>query len=145
MHGGKSAAVLASGLAVIALGMARTPVAGALSPATGCAKGAIVREQLHAPTSEPKHTPFTVTVLLLNCTGAQQSLTLEGRQKAPGQCSAPVIDPLPVHLKPHQQFTLRDDIPGQSCTGTCVVTWSVVRGSTTLAERTAYIEIIADN
>lgn len=142
MSGRLSGAVLVSALALLAFGMPQT-AARAADSSNGCARGAVVREELTAPRSEPEGKPFTVTVTVINCTGAQQSLTLEGRQKAPGSCGAPVIDPLPVHLGPHQRFTLHQDVPGQSCTGTYTITWSVVRRDTVLAHRTVHIQIVA--
>jgi len=129
---------------VLGISLASTAQAAQATPihkASQCASGAVVRENLYAPRSAPSGSTFDAVAVVLNCTGSAQSLTLEGRQVAPGSCFAPAIDPLPVNLAPHQRFTLKDQIMAPQCTGTYTVTWAVVQGNRVVASRTRHITI----
>jgi hypothetical protein len=135
-------ALLVVGLPAVTLGITQPTMAGATaSTSTGCAAGAVVREDLYAPRSASAGQPFDVTLVIRNCTDAQQSITLEGKQKAPGSCFAPMIDPLALQLAPNQRYTMEENVPAQSCTGAFTVTWSVVQSNSEIAHRTRHIQI----
>ena len=140
MVAGRHWFALAAGLSGVVLS-SLTAAAASTSSSGGCAPAAVVSETLSAPRSQPEGRAFTARVDVVNCTDSEQSLTLEGSQTAPGSCTAPVIDPLPLRLAPHQRFTLRERVPGQSCAGTYIITWSVIRGTSTIAQRTIDVRI----
>ena len=116
--------------------------AGAAGPSNPCA-GHVVTERMLAPTSVDSGDSFTVDVVVTNCTGTAQHLTLEGRLTAPSPCFAPVVDPLPVTIAAHRTFTLQVDLRAPSCTGTYIVNWKVVRNNSVLADRERRIQITA--
>jgi hypothetical protein len=135
-------AALTACLTGLVLGIAQPRVTvAAAQHSSACPPGAVVQEHLRAPKSVPLNQPFQVKVNVLNCTHKSQSVMLEGRQQAPDGCSAPVIDPLVVTVPPESRYTLREDVPGQSCSGTFTVTWAVYQNNVELAHRTRHISI----
>jgi hypothetical protein len=115
------------------------PVDAAVVSASACSGGAIIHEALQAPSTVALNQPFQVKLVVRNCTGASQDVTLEGQQHAPGSCSVPVIDPLSVNLQPYERFVLHQDVPGLACSGTYTVTWSVIQNDHVLATRTRHV------
>jgi hypothetical protein len=132
---------LAVYLAGAALASAVPVEVRAAEPSSPCAQGAVVHEDLYAPQSVPSGAPFDVTLVVSNCTDAPQSLSLEGKQRAPGACFAPAIDPIGVRLAPRQRFTMQQTVAAESCTGTYTVAWSVYQKNAEIAHRTRHTTI----
>ena len=134
--------VAAAAVLSTALTLGTTPVAASGHP-TMCGPHTVVGEVLSAPHSSPTGSPFTVKIVLKNCTGVQQSIALEGRLTPPPHCTAPIIDPLPLSLSPHQKVATSYVLQTQStCHGHYTVQVSVAQGSKILARRSVTVTIV---
>jgi hypothetical protein len=127
----------------LSLGLPAVATVASAAPAgaaTVCTAGETVHLRASfAPNPVHRGAMVTNTLVLTNCTGVTQRITVKGRVSAPASCgggSMPV-GPIAVTLSPHQTITRKQPFTAPPCPGTYTQLVRVFKGTQLLTQRTA--------